>query len=104
MYYADTEGFYPNNPTHLVGKYLSPISGGYNMTPISVRTIPHDSTDPLSFVSYIGAQPLSYFPAGVLDTGGFGYRLFPTNPPYTGGRFFINCAHRDSRGTTWSHF
>jgi prepilin-type N-terminal cleavage/methylation domain-containing protein len=104
MYYADTEGYYPNSPSDLIGKYMSPPSGGYDFAPISVRTIPHDTNDPLNFVTYIGAQPLGYFPGAMMDTGGFAYRLFPFNPPFSGGRLFINCTHRDTRGMTWSRY
>lgn len=102
LYYADSEGYYPNNLATLVGKYMSSPSGDENFLPSPVRTIPHNTLDPLNTVTYMGAQALSFFPGGMLDTGGFGYRLFPADPPYSGGRMFINCAHRDTRGMTWS--
>lgn len=102
LYYADTEGYYPNSLNTMVGKYLSPVSGGYDFVPTPVRTIPHNTLDELNYSQYAGSQQLSYYPAGFLDLGGFGYRLFPNAPPYTGGRLFINCSHRDTRGMTWS--
>lgn len=99
LYYADTEGGYPNNFAHsemtcLLGKYIDEIPS----IEIPKR---HDG-----FASHTHAE---HAPGGVSD---FSQSYAPLFHPavvawvfdQNNGRLWVNCLHTDSRGTTWTQY
>ena len=65
LYYADTEGSYPDVISSLFGKYLMYHEQDQIRT-TAVRTLPHDWDDWIQFKSN---APLSFWPGGSVDLG-----------------------------------
>ena len=88
IYYAETEGLYPDDALVLA-------AGGRFLKSFPKALIPphHTASNSVS----LGAGTV-----GINDVGGWAYSNLSSDSEF--GHLWVNCTHTDSKGTAWSSF